>query len=117
MDDTMEISLTTYLKWKLGDFLSNMDKRNEARYDKVMAKSFDEKLSEEVQMKLANKAERIRTRGSDNSNMFIEASGYALGMTQDMTGYTKEAWYKYYYGTKLYSIIIMDWLSRPCFRS
>jgi hypothetical protein len=80
-----------------------------------MDKSFDENLSEKAQMKMAEKAERIRTRGSDNSDMFIEASGYALGMTQSMTGYAKKAWYRYYYGTKLYSIIIQNWLSRPCF--
>lgn len=108
----LEISLTTYFKWRLGEFLTNLDKRNEARYDRIMAESFDENLPEHKQLALADKAGRIRLRNGFNSNMFIEASGYALGMTQDMTGYEKDAWYKYYYGTKLYSIIIKDWLEQ-----
>ena len=108
----MEISLTTWLKWKLGEFLTNLDKRNEAKYDRILKRSFDKNLSEQKQLQLGDKAGRVRLRNGHNSSMFIEASGYALGMTQDMTGFEKDAWYKYYYGIKLYSIIIKDFLEQ-----
>lgn len=113
MEITVGMDLIDKLKWKLGEVLTDMDKRNEARYDEVISMAFAEDVSDYDQERLMDKARKIRLRHGTNSDMFVEAAGYALGMTHRLIGKEKDGWYKYFYGTRLYLIIIKDWLSQP----
>ena len=115
MEKIMELDLITWLKWKLGGILYGMNKRNLARFDHLLLLSFNKELSEKDQVKLENKAFRIRTRKGCDPLIFITATGYAEGMiiACKIIEEEKNAWFEYFYSTKLYSLIIKDWLDRP----